>query len=356
MIGCVNDPSNPNLRREERKATGNGARIATAVAVSVIIPCRNAGRWIGEALNSIAAQTFAPFEVIVVDDGSTDDSLARIKSSGIAHKLLHTRRVGGSGARNAGIEAATGDWIAFLDADDCWYPDHLQRAMALVSGSGDVAYLARCDIIYADGEITLSDNPWPIAEPQTGLTSPRFLELFSRRIAFAMSSTVIRREHLRAVGMLDPSQTRRHDIDMWLRVIHGQTWAYDPAPANVYRRDTPGAISRNIANGEYFFLRCLLRNRTRHRGEAMERLIRRASRSAMSAAFTDGELADRRRATELAWPHLSRTDRRLFGSVCFQPWIFRGANRLRRQLLGIGRKRDQRFRRRADSTPLVVRP
>lgn len=88
--------------------------------ISVVIPCYNAGRWIVDALRSVVAQTYQPHEIIVVDDVSSDDSVEKIQSCGIKVKLLHTQRANGAGARNVGIRQVTGDWIAFLDADDIW--------------------------------------------------------------------------------------------------------------------------------------------------------------------------------------------------------------------------------------------
>src|SRR6476469_3757189 len=99
--------------------------------VSVIIPCHNAGRWIAQTLHSVAAQTYPAHEVIVIDDGSTDDSIAEIQRSGIPLTLLNVTVHNAAAARNAGIEVAKGDWIALLDADDLWYPNHLARAVEL---------------------------------------------------------------------------------------------------------------------------------------------------------------------------------------------------------------------------------
>src|SRR5690349_8692917 len=119
---------------------------------SVIIPCYNAGPWIVQSLKSVAAQTYPAKEIIVIDDGSSDDSLAKIESSGVPVRLLKTRRSNGAGARNAGIEAATGDWIALLDADDIWYPNHLQRAVEMLEGSSDVALMTAHDWIDVNGK------------------------------------------------------------------------------------------------------------------------------------------------------------------------------------------------------------
>ena len=104
--------------------------------ISVIVPCHNAGRWIGAALRSTAAQTYAPHEVIVVDDDSTDDSVRQIESSGVSVTLRRGRWRNAAAARNAGIEAAQGSHLAFLDSDDRWYPDKLERQLARMHATG----------------------------------------------------------------------------------------------------------------------------------------------------------------------------------------------------------------------------
>jgi glycosyltransferase involved in cell wall biosynthesis len=96
------------------------------VPVSVIIPCHDDGRHIGAALQSILDQSCRPAEIIVVDDGSTDDSAAVVRSFGAAVRLVTQPRLGVSAARNAGVAAAAGTIIGFLDADDLWPADSLR--------------------------------------------------------------------------------------------------------------------------------------------------------------------------------------------------------------------------------------
>src|SRR5262245_2242378 len=126
---------------------------ALPMRVSVIMPCHNAGRWIARALSSVAAQTYPPHEVIVVNDASTDDSVAEINRSGVPVKLLEANALNAATARNAGIEAASGDWVALLDADDIWYPNHLARAVELLNGGNDIAFMSNHDWIGLSGEL-----------------------------------------------------------------------------------------------------------------------------------------------------------------------------------------------------------
>ena len=98
---------------------------------SVVIPLYNKAPYVKKALESVFAQTFRDFELIVVDDGSTDDSLNVAKevldASGIYHQLIHQDNAGVSTARNNGVASSNGDYICFLDADDWWAPNFLER-------------------------------------------------------------------------------------------------------------------------------------------------------------------------------------------------------------------------------------
>src|SRR5688572_32276770 len=103
---------------------------AGAARVSVIIPARNAGRWIREAIESVLAQTAPAHECIVIDDGSTDDTARVAAEFGAPVRVITTGGRGVAAARNAGAASATGDYLAFLDADDVWLPRKLELQLA----------------------------------------------------------------------------------------------------------------------------------------------------------------------------------------------------------------------------------
>ena len=106
----------------------------SANLVSIIMPTRYYGRLIGETLRSVAAQTYPNIETVVIDDGSTDDTQAVI--AGFPVMSLRTDGVGAAAARNAGLDAASGDFVMFLDSDDLLEPDAIE---ALISTQADVA-------------------------------------------------------------------------------------------------------------------------------------------------------------------------------------------------------------------------
>ena len=115
-----------------------------SITVSAVIPAYNAGKYVGRAIESVLAQTRKADEIIVVDDGSTDDTAEVVERFGDAVRFIRQENAGASFARNTGIEAATSDWIAFLDADDEWLPnklklqtEHLERNPNLVWTTGN---------------------------------------------------------------------------------------------------------------------------------------------------------------------------------------------------------------------------
>jgi len=108
-------------------------------AVSVIIPTYNRAALVGEALASVQAQSFRDFEVLVVDDGSTDATPEVLAAWREVRVLRHPRRRGVSAARNTGVAFARGEWLAFLDSDDLWLPAKLARQMAYLAGRPDLS-------------------------------------------------------------------------------------------------------------------------------------------------------------------------------------------------------------------------
>jgi glycosyltransferase involved in cell wall biosynthesis len=126
---------------------------AQPVEVSVIIPAYNAAEYIGETLDSVFAQTFTSYEVIVINDGSPDtEALEKVLKRYPANlRYLKQENQGAAAARNAGLRAAAGEFVAFLDADDIWFPHFLERQMALLKS-------ANADFVYADARMT-GDSP-----------------------------------------------------------------------------------------------------------------------------------------------------------------------------------------------------
>jgi glycosyltransferase involved in cell wall biosynthesis len=300
--------------------------------VSVIIPCHNAARWIAQAIQSAAAQTHKPHEIIVIDDASTDNSVEVIKATGVDVRLLHVQERNAAAARNRGIETATGEWIAFLDADDYWYDHHLQAAAKILGNSDDVAYISNFDVERHDGRIQSLPTPHPLSATKSGLSHESFLPFMTGNCLFGHSTVLIRVDRLQSVGLFDIEQKRRHDIDLWLRVIHNATWTYGATAPSVYRLETPGSISRHLSSCEYYFLRALLKNYDNYRGPEFEYLIRTSARRSMSLTFVDGPDDLFPEVRRLAWPFLDWPFKFAYRAASLAPFALKLGIRCKRQL------------------------
>ena len=307
---------------------------AIALKISVIIPCHNAGPWVEAALTSVTDQTVAPYEIIVVNDASTDDSVEKIQSSGVPVQLIHAKCGSPAGARNVGIRHATGDWLAYLDADDYWYPNHLQEAKALLETHDDVAYMSRFDRCYAGGMKIDRGNPWPIKVPTNGLADRQFVDCLNQAFRYYMSTTMQRRDRVNEVGGFDEDLVRREDFELWLRVIHNRTWTFNPIATACQRHDTPDSNSRaDWPNACYYMLKALLKNTAAYEDTPpYKKIVRFAARQAMSVAILSGTRDDSKRAKRLGWPYLTKNNRLVFsfGSLC--PPLYRFGHQLHQRL------------------------
>lgn len=270
--------------------------------VSVIVPCRNAGTFVLEAVSTAIAQSEPPREIILADDGSSDGSVEQVRDHYPAIRILRGPFGGASSARNAALRQAHGNFIALLDADDTWDREHLARARELLLHSGDTAYLSHFDLLDEMG----NRGPMPrlrgLEEPRTGLSLDDYLDFFWKGLPNSSASYVIRRDAVLAANGFDPTQLRANDLDLWMRVIHRSTWCYDPHPGVCYRMRSAGNLSAHIASRSYFRLRALLRLRSMGVSEqnALQELVRYwAKQSLRTAAFRGGE-EDWNRALELA--------------------------------------------------------
>ncbi len=191
--------------------------------VDVVIPAYNAARYIGDTLRSVLAQTLPPARVIVVNDGSTDDTadLARqlaADHAGVVEVLVVDQpNAGQSVARNAGIGHGVSPFVAFLDADDLWHPKKLELQMALFrSDEDDGLGLVYCGTSAIDANSgptlpTSAKRPMPAGMIFDTLLHGNFIN-------GSASAAVVRRECLDTLGMFDPDLRAVEDWDLWLRI------------------------------------------------------------------------------------------------------------------------------------------
>lgn len=221
--------------------------------VSVVIPAYNAARFLRETLQSVLAQTSAPLEVLVVDDGSTDDTARIAQSFGPPVRCLNQENQGLSRARNAGIRAARGDWIALLDADDLWLPRKLERQIERLRQHGIEQHdAARNDETRRDetrrdetaGQavacFTLTEYVDRTGHVLRRSALPRFPDLVEALLLYSCivgppSAALLHRRTLEQIGLFDPRFSQCADWDMWLRLAEAGPVAYVAEPLVRYR-------------------------------------------------------------------------------------------------------------------------
>ncbi|OLE53667.1 MAG: hypothetical protein AUG51_12465 [Acidobacteria bacterium 13_1_20CM_3_53_8] len=189
-----------------------------APAVSVIIPAYNTAPYIGEALESVFAQSFTDYETIIINDGSPDTLELEQALEPYIERVVYLKQEnsGPGGARNTGISKARGEYVAFLDGDDVWLPDYLSQQMQALSKNPSL------DLIYADallvGDSPLSGRTFMDICPSRGATT--FESLLSWDCTIITSCTVARRQSLIDAGLFDASFYYCEDFDLWLRLAH----------------------------------------------------------------------------------------------------------------------------------------
>ncbi|HEX6283849.1 MAG TPA: glycosyltransferase family 2 protein [Pyrinomonadaceae bacterium] len=195
-----------------------------SIQVSVIIPAYNAAEYIGETLDSVFAQTFKDYEVIVINDGSPDTEELERALERYAPQLRYLKQEnrGAAAARNTGIRAAAGELVAFLDADDTWRPNFLEQQIALLKCSN-------ADFVYADallcGDSPLSGRTFMQVQPSRGEVTPE--SLLAVNVTVLTSTVVARKQPIVEAGLFNESIKRGHDFELWLRLAkHGVRFAY----------------------------------------------------------------------------------------------------------------------------------
>lgn len=172
--------------------------------VSVVLPVRDGERFLSEALDSVLTQGYEPLELIVVDDGSTDRSGDIARACGA--RVIQQEAEGLASARNAGIAAARGELIAFIDADDVWLAGKLERQVEYLLDHADIGF------IYTSW--TFLVEPGATVPPQFGTDWRR------PHAGYLPSSLMVRRKILEQVGLFDPTYAIGEDVDWLARANH----------------------------------------------------------------------------------------------------------------------------------------
>ena len=245
--------------------------------VSAVIPTYNRAELLSRALTSIARQDYRPLEVVVVDDGSEDDTagvLERsgrvLEQSGIPLVSRALRANSGSGAaRNVGLRLASGPLIAFLDSDDLWRPSFLSTVVPLLDRhpASGLVFCGSVAIDEHDAVVGARDPRLPV-EPSEGYLRRPFEQLI-QHMPFVPSGVVVRRTVFDQVGMFDETLRRAQDWDLWYRIAKEFDFAYTTQPLTCKR------IQREGMREDSTTLACLLRVRLRHLDDVRDPLTHR---------------------------------------------------------------------------------
>lgn len=193
--------------------------------VSVIVPVYNRPVYVRQAVDSALAQECpGGFEVIVVDDGSTDDTPQVLASYGDRIRVVRQRNGGAAAARNAGIGAAQGEYFALLDSDDVWMPGKLAAQVALLDAHPDAGFA------HSDVEEFFEGAPGKRWTRRPEIVGGDVLKFLLRRNVIHTMSVMIRRRAIEEVGDFDPRYPPCEDWDLWLRICEHRPVVGDPRP------------------------------------------------------------------------------------------------------------------------------
>ena len=206
--------------------------------ISIVIPLYNKEGCIGKTLGSVLAQSYRDFEVVIVDDGSTDESTRIVSSIPDDRIRLITKENGGpSSARNRGIEVAIGEFIAFIDADDIWSPDYLKEMVDLIESFPNAVIWGFNYSTIQNGQVKELDT-----KEYRGYVSDKW---DSFPFFFFTSSTCCRRATLIELGGFDERMVYGEDIDMWFRLLLSGRGVLDTRVLAFYNKDGMDSLTQH---------------------------------------------------------------------------------------------------------------
>jgi glycosyltransferase involved in cell wall biosynthesis len=233
--------------------------VAETPEITVIIPAYNAERTVGIAVDSVLAQTFADFELLVIDDGSQDETADVVTARDDRRvRCVRTENGGVSVARNRGLELAAGSYVAFLDADDAWQPTKLERQHLALTENPHVG-LSFASAHFVDDDLRPVGLHVAVVRPDYS----EALLLEGNILAGSASSVMVRTSVMKQVGGFDPSLSLCADWDLWLRTsvvtkfvpVHETLVLYRRLPGTmssdpkVLERDTFALLDKFYADG-----------------------------------------------------------------------------------------------------------
>jgi glycosyltransferase involved in cell wall biosynthesis len=213
--------------------------MAEATRISVIIPTRDRPALLREALASIRAiETLAlTFEILVGDNGN--DPASRAAADAYGATWIKVDRAGAGAARNAGLKAATGEFVAFLDDDDVWLPTNIASHVAIMQARPELdAVLGQ--IVTTDMALKPTGEPWP----ERGLEGDALVRAMLSGYYPQLGGTVVRASAAKAVGLFDENLLGDQDWDWQLRLARRRKVGFTPTPSVLFRQRAPGSFDK----------------------------------------------------------------------------------------------------------------
>jgi len=270
--------------------------------VSVIIPTYNRAKMIGDTIENVFEQTYQNIELIVVDDGSTDDTKQVL--AGYDGRLQWTTQpnAGASAARNRGVEMARGEIVAFQDSDDLWHPSKIQRQVSLLERVGEsvVCCICNTDIVRGDVRVYTSFDNAPICPPYEEGVWTNAADVLATRFFIFCQAVAIRRRVIEKIGGFDERLITMHDHEMAIRLAQEGPWAFIRTLLVTQRQGTANSISRAVIERpvllaeENLHMWKIIQERSGEDGggplwrETIERQLRNAKRGLKITRMTHG--------------------------------------------------------------------
>ena len=218
-----------------------------SITVSVVIPVYNSSEYIARTIESVLAQTHKPDEIIVVDDGSTDETRQKVTRYEPKIKYIYQTNAGASAARNTGIKTSSGEWIAFLDGDDEWLPEYLQKQLTRLERNPQLVWTTanylRCfcnEDRKVDGdEVHKAD----ILGDREYFDS--YFEAYLNKTRGWTGTMIIKRDVFEETGLFRKGQIRFNDEDMWWRIAYRFSQiGYIAEPLAIYHMHVPDSLTK----------------------------------------------------------------------------------------------------------------